>query len=643
MQNQAIPPSCQKVLKLSLGLGGMINVLCTAVLAETNAKGFTREENQSPSVRTSEQVSEKHSDQAGPAADCHGLVLSPNLVRLVETDVEGALPAPRFSVKPEKALSKGPVKKVLKKKGCFSVGQGVAYSEGLAGLIAYRQSEQSASQGRPYLSIAKLLRANSQRSIAEQSIAEQAVPNLEAISLDWQPTDSAVSSADWMRALSDSEAVAQLVGTATSETESDAAKTELEADLIDYKPDTTASTGATPMLAEAALIAVAVPAQQEVSDPLEAESDVEAASVEVASDDVPVDNAPVDDVPLGNSGEGAPATSLVEPVEPASKQVSDQGPEQGAALLLDKDSAVGIDRWNGHKESVDLLSELLSEQNVIVQEDDVLDDELGTLRLIQLRSRDNEELGILRLLQTAQAPPPLPKPPIAFLGGRLGFLDTENAFRSTPQLEDQIYQSGLTFFVFPRISDNTSLFAIAETNLARYSNFDSVNYNEVEVQAGIRQRLLPRTFAQIGWRNQKLYSPGYRERLFSVHYIDTLISHRSIINKKTWLDSFYQMRLGFADPQSASRLRQTFTLSLNYGISRNFRTSLLYQLDFDDYTQVSRFDTYQQVLGVISYNLTPESRVSLFGGTRFGRSSTRGVNLNDTFYGAGLNVSVPLF
>ena len=85
------------------------------------------------------------------------------------------------------------------------------------------------------------------------------------------------------------------------------------------------------------------------------------------------------------------------------------------------------------------------------------------------------------------------------------------------------------------------------------------------------------------------------------------------------------------------------TLSLNYGVTRDLRTSLLYQLDFDDYTQVSRFDTYQQVLGVISYDLTPESRVSLFGGTRFGRSSTRGVNLNDTFYGAGLNVSVPLF
>lgn len=297
------------------------------------------------------------------------------------------------------------------------------------------------------------------------------------------------------------------------------------------------------------------------------------------------------------------------------------------------------------EETSDPLSERLErlQREAQAEESGELDDELGTLRIQQTRGRANEELGVLRLLQTAQAPPPPPKPPISFLTGRLGFFSSENAFRSNPRLSETINQAGLAYYLFPKLSDRTSLYAIAETNLARYGNFGTVDYNELEVQLGIRQRLLPRTFAQIGWRNQRLYSPGYRERLFSVHYIDTLISHRSILNRKTWVDGFYQARLGFADPESASRFRQTFTVSLNYGVTRDFRTSLLYQLDLDDYTQVSRHDTYQQLLGVISYNLTPESRVSLFGGTRFGRSSSPGVNLNDTFYGAGLNVSVPLF
>ncbi|MEL7223632.1 MAG: hypothetical protein AAGL17_01935 [Cyanobacteria bacterium J06576_12] len=294
-------------------------------------------------------------------------------------------------------------------------------------------------------------------------------------------------------------------------------------------------------------------------------------------------------------------------------------------------------------EAPDLLSDVLQAQGVVTQVYPVLDDELGTLRLIQLRARNNEELGVLRLLQRAQAAPPKPPTPIAFLGGRLGFVDVDNVFRDNNRLEEQIYQAGTSLYLLPKISENTSLFAIAETNIARSDTAERVTYNEVQLQVGIRQRLRPRTFAQIGWRNQRLYTSGYREKFFGVNYIDSLISHRSILGPKTWLDSFYQMRLGFADPKGASRFRQTVTLSLNYGVTRNLRTSLLYQLDFDDYTQVPRYDTYQQVLGIISYNLTPESRLSLFGGTRFGRSSDADVNLDDTFYGAGLNVSVPLF
>ncbi len=292
----------------------------------------------------------------------------------------------------------------------------------------------------------------------------------------------------------------------------------------------------------------------------------------------------------------------------------------------------------------DLLSEILDEQGVVSESFPILDDELGTLRLIQLRSRDNEDLGVLRLLQTAEAAPP-PKPaPIAFLGGRLGFVNVDNVFRSpVNSIEEQIYQAGLALYLSPKLSDNTGVYAIAETNIARYNEFSEVNYNEIQLQIGLRHRFLPQTYAQIGWRNQRLYSPGYREKLFGVQYLDALVSHRAILTPRTWVDGFYQMRLGFADPEEASRFRQTLTLSLNYGVSRNLRTSLLYQLDFDDYTQIDRFDTYQQILGLISYNITPESRISLFGGTRFGNSSDDDIDLDDTFYGAGLNVNVPLF
>jgi hypothetical protein len=293
------------------------------------------------------------------------------------------------------------------------------------------------------------------------------------------------------------------------------------------------------------------------------------------------------------------------------------------------------------------------------------DDELGSLRLRLQRSRDSEELGILRLLQTAQVSPPAPPaPPVAFLSGRIGFFATENVLRAPSRLDDRIMQSGITAYYFPRLSESTNLYAIAETSLARYGNFganyvppplpeigevaSNVDYNQTELQLGLRQRLQPRTYAQIGWRNQRIYSPGYREKLFGINYLEAQLNHRSILNSNMWLDGFYQLRWGFSGPtdrnlKDTSRLRQTFTLSLNYGATPDLRTSLLYQLDFEDYTRMARFDSYQQIIGIISYNLTPESQLSVFGGTRFGRSSSSGIDLDDTFYGAGLNVTVPLF
>ena len=294
------------------------------------------------------------------------------------------------------------------------------------------------------------------------------------------------------------------------------------------------------------------------------------------------------------------------------------------------------------------------------------DDELGDLRLQLQRSRQNEDLGILRLLQTAQAPPPPPREPIAFISGRLGFFDTDNAFRrstgSLGRLSDQIFQSGLGIYLFPKLSESTSLYAIAETSLGRYRKYPSfpnktggdeqtVNYNQLELQLGLRQRLAARTYAQLGLHNQQIYSPGYRDKVFGVNYIEAQLNHRSILNSKTWLDSFYEAQLGFAQSErdsedgrdATSRLRQTLTLSLNYAATKDLRTSLLYQLNYEDYTQTIRNDFYQQVLGVISYNLTPESRLSLFAGTRFGRSSEPNINLDDTFYGAGLNIVVPFF
>lgn len=273
-----------------------------------------------------------------------------------------------------------------------------------------------------------------------------------------------------------------------------------------------------------------------------------------------------------------------------------------------------------------------------------LDDELGTIRAKPIR---RDDLGILRLLQT-NAPPPPPRRPIGFLSGRLSYINSENALRLDNRLSENIYQSGLAFRAYPSLSKDTSLYAISEASLGRFERNDSRGYNEIEFQVGIRQKVLPRTYAQLGLRNQRFFSRDFGRQILGINYIDTSLSHRSVLDSKTWLDSFYQARLGFADSERSSRFRQTFTLSLNHAISREFRTNILYQLALEDYTQISRYDISHQFIGTLSYRVTPESRITLFGGTRFGNSSgsdpvTSIINLDDTFYGAEVSVNVPLF
>ena len=274
-----------------------------------------------------------------------------------------------------------------------------------------------------------------------------------------------------------------------------------------------------------------------------------------------------------------------------------------------------------------------------------LDDELGTIRAKPIRRGD---LGILRLLQTSVPPPP-PSPPIAFLSGRLSYIDSENALRLDSRLSDEVYQSGLAFRLYPDLSESTSLYAIAEAGIGRFERDGSRGYNELELQLGVRQEILPQTYAQIGLRNQRFYSRDFGDgQILGINYIDTSLSHRAILDKKTWLDSFYQARLGFSDPETSSRFRQTFTLSLNHAISKELRTNILYQLALEDYTQISRYDISHQFIGTLSYRVTPESRITLFAGTRFGTSSgsdpiTSLINLDDTFYGAEVSVNLPLF
>lgn len=286
------------------------------------------------------------------------------------------------------------------------------------------------------------------------------------------------------------------------------------------------------------------------------------------------------------------------------------------------------------------------QQTDVDDSDVVIDDELGILRLRSQPIGLDSELGVLRIRPTEDVPlevePEPTRQTTVFLTGRANVYGGGNLFRTNNPIDDRIYQTGIGVFAFPQLSDKTNLVLSAEANIARYEDLAIVDYNELQFQAGIRQRLGKSSYGQLNWRYQDLITPG-RDSFFTANYVELLLSRRDILNNRVWLDTYYQARLSVSDPKTFSRFTQIATGSLNYGFDPQTRVSLLYQLFLDDYTEIPRHDTYHQILAQVSHDLSSTTRISLFTGVRFGRSSLSTVNFDDTIYGASVNVSVPLF
>ena len=142
-----------------------------------------------------------------------------------------------------------------------------------------------------------------------------------------------------------------------------------------------------------------------------------------------------------------------------------------------------------------------------VDNNDFFDDELGVLRVRSRPVGTDSELGILRVRPTEDAPleqaPEPNRQASVFLTGRANVFGGNNLFRTSNPIDDRIYQAGIGIFAFPNLSDDTNLVLSAEANLARYEDLSVVDFNELQFQAGIRQRLGQRSFGQINWAQSK--------------------------------------------------------------------------------------------------------------------------------------------
>jgi hypothetical protein len=256
-------------------------------------------------------------------------------------------------------------------------------------------------------------------------------------------------------------------------------------------------------------------------------------------------------------------------------------------------------------------------------------------------SSEDPELGKLRLRELP-APPPPPKPAVYLLGG-VGYFRSNNILSGIDPIDDGVFRAGLTLLATPSLGPKTNLLASVGGNLNRYGELSVYDYDELNFNLGIRQKIGSRTYGELGWSNRQLFSQDSGDRFLNDHSLYLELGRRDVLAKKLTLDTFYQLRVSLANPSDRSGVINYVGASLGYTPIPPLEVALDYQFAFADFTQQERQDQYHQLLARMSYTLTPNSRAYLYAGPSFGDSSKPDIDFDGFVFGAGVNFNLTLF
>lgn len=264
----------------------------------------------------------------------------------------------------------------------------------------------------------------------------------------------------------------------------------------------------------------------------------------------------------------------------------------------------------------------------------------------QAASGDDPELGKLRLRELEETPPPSERSrskPILSLLGRVGYLRSDNLFSGVDPVDDGLLRSGLTLLATPSLGPRTSLSAAVTGNLIRYGEESEFDYDELRLNLGLRQQLSSRAYGEVGWRNRNLFDEEDGDRFLNDHSFYLELGRRDTLAKQLSLDTFYQFRLSFADPDSRSQVTNSLGASLSYRLNPSLKAALDYQFALANFTKQEREDQYHQLIARLTYTLSSNSRLYVFGGHNFGNSSDPDIDFDGLVFGAGVDFNLTLF
>jgi Putative beta-barrel porin 2 len=252
------------------------------------------------------------------------------------------------------------------------------------------------------------------------------------------------------------------------------------------------------------------------------------------------------------------------------------------------------------------------------------------------------ELGEVRILRRpTQQPTPRPQPDVQLLL-RSGIFSSSNiSALETFQPSDTVFSNTGLLLATPKLGPTTRLVASAGGGAIRFATEGDFNYNVLNFNVGIQQRLTSQMYAQLGWVNEQLYRDGSGQRLLLDNAVDFTVGRQDQLGKQLRLDSFYNLRASFTNPTDQSRVANTLGARLRYDFTPSFQGALDYRLTFKNFTDVDRFDTEHQISATATYSINPNLFIAGSVSYLFGNSSNSAIDVNNLSIGVVVGMNIP--
>ena len=252
------------------------------------------------------------------------------------------------------------------------------------------------------------------------------------------------------------------------------------------------------------------------------------------------------------------------------------------------------------------------------------------------------EIGEIRILNTPAATARR-QPDVQLLLRSSVFSSSNITSLSTFSPSDTVFINSGLLLATPKLGETTRLIASAGGGLVRFANQGDSNYNLLNFNVAVQQRIAPGTYGQLGWVQENLYRQGSGDRLLQDNSIQLIVGRQDQLGQQLRLDSFYELRASFTNPDDQNRVANTLGARLRYDLTPKLQGALDYRLTFKNFTQVDRADTEHQISALAIYNINPDVFVSGTVSYLFGRSSSAAIDLNNLSIGVSLGWNVPLF